>query len=255
MNDSLRTPYYISSSLPYCVYQSPNANGNIAYICDKNELSKVGLVVKGNEREDGHNSWIWLGSGLGFVNPSETVHVDTSRTHISPVYVIKKLTPTDDIITSVQWCHPELVIEFLGDVKFRQIVYFYWYHCQKVNLNPLIAISQAILETDYFTSNWFQKHNNPAGIGVTGEKDKGCTFGSVEDGVKSHVGRLLAYRIPAGNERTVQKQYIQQALFDRALPAHYRGMLTSIGGLNMTWAMVDYYADSICKIANRIINA
>jgi hypothetical protein len=250
----LRTPFYISSSLPYCVYQSPSENSKIAYICDKNELSKAGAVVQGTEREGNHKSWIWLESGLGFVNPAETVQIDTNRTHISPIYVIKQLTPTDDIITSVQWCHPEAVVGFLGAFEFREIVYYYWYHCQKVNLNPVITISQAILETNYFTSDWFQKHNNPAGIGVTGEQGKGCSFDTLEYGIKSHIGRLLAYRIPPGNERAVQKLYIQKALFDRALPATYRGMINSVSGLNMTWAMVDYYADSICKIANRILN-
>lgn len=246
---------YVYSKFPFGVFEEPNEKSNPAYVVDAYEPLKIGQVISGSQRESGDSSWLWCANGLGFVNPSRvnSYPPDTIR---GAVYVNKKLTPDDGFITSVQWMHPEKAIHFVRSRNvslIRRVVFHYWYHCMKVNLNPVVVLAQAILETDYFTSEWFLLHNNPAGIGVTGVPDQGLSFSTLEDGIKSHIGRLLAYILLPTEANSLQKTYIDKALLDRALPDSYRGIAKSINGLNMTWAMVDYYADSICNIANRCL--
>jgi len=134
-----------------------------------------------------------------------------------------------------------------------RIVRLYFETARPVGLDPLLAISQMVLETDNLSSFWSQRpRRNPAGIGVTGEPGVGVSFPSWPKAVRAHVGRLLAYALPEGGENSVQRALIEEALTARPLPASRRGVAPTLQGLAGTWATDPEYADKISRIANEI---
>ena len=139
------------------------------------------------------------------------------------------------------------------DANVRQIVGRYVTTSRAVGLDPLLVVSQMVLETGNLTSFWSQvPRRNPAGIGVTGEPGAGISFRSWKAAVRAHVGRLLAYVIPKGSENAAQRELIDEALAVRPLPEHLRGAAPTIEGLAGTWAADKKYAEKIARIANEI---
>ena len=162
------------------------------------------------------------------------------------------------------------------------IVPAYFVNCVAVGIDPVLAIAQMLHETGNLTSFWSARpQRNPAGIGVNGRKqaeepaDKtnwsfntqrnqwefGMSFATWEnDAIPAHVGRLLAYTLPAGAENDAQRNAITKALSYRILPAKMRGsapVLRMLGKVhNPTgegWASPgDRYGEMIAEIANRI---
>ena len=155
------------------------------------------------------------------------------------------------------------------------IIPAYIAQCAAVGLDAAIVLAQLIHETGNLTSWWSQRpRRNPAGIGVTGAVwatqprtgawvkrgplwVEGCSFATWEhDAIPAHLGRLLAYALPAGQGTPAQQQLIAQALAIRPLPAAFRGAATRLQGLNGRWAVPGTtYADKIASIANRLIAA
>ena len=77
---------------------------------------------------------------------------------------------------------------------------------QKYNIDPMIAISQSILETGWFKyagSAVTAAQHNYCGLGVTSTGVTGATFDTIEDGVTAQLQHLFAYGckdgIPAGD--------------------------------------------------------
>ncbi len=139
------------------------------------------------------------------------------------------------------------------DANVRGIVRRYMTTATSVGLDPLLVVSQMVLETGNLTSFWSQvPRRNPAGIGVTGEEGKGNTFTSWDKACRAHVGRLLAYALPDGAENTAQRALIKEALKVRDLPADRRGRAPTLAGLSGSWAMDPKYAGKIVRIANEI---
>ena len=135
----------------------------------------------------------------------------------------------------------------------RRILGQYVTEAQAVGLDPLLVVSQMVLETGNLTSHWSQvPRRNPAGIGVTGEPGEGISFPSWKKAVRAHVGRLLAYAIPKGDENAAQKALIEEALEWRPLPDALRGVAPTLKGLAGTWAADPKYAGKIVRIANEI---
>lgn len=135
----------------------------------------------------------------------------------------------------------------------RRIVKMYFGTTEQVGMDPLIAISQMILETGNLTSHWSQRpRRNPAGIGVTGAPGEGVVFPSWRAAVRAHVGRLLAYALPKGSENLRQKALIEEALEWRALPDTLRGAAAKLRGLVGTWAADPEYAQKICRVADEV---
>lgn len=73
------------------------------------------------------------------------------------------------------------------------------------NIDPMMAISQSILETGWFKfegSDAKAKQNNFCGLGVTGGGVSGATFNTIEDGIKAQLQHLYAYgckdELPSG---------------------------------------------------------
>lgn len=64
------------------------------------------------------------------------------------------------------------------------------------NLNPDLLLGQAILETGYFTSSWWKRRRNPAGIGITGTASQDNASQDFKNGhgaALGHIAHLLAY--------------------------------------------------------------
>ena len=135
--------------------------------------------------------------------------------------------------------------------EVREIVKKYAATAKEAGLDPLLVVSQMVLETGNLTSFWSQPpRRNPAGIGVTGEPGKGVSFPSWDKAVRAHVGRLLAYAIPEGKETAAQRGLITEALAVRPLPKNRRGCAPKLNGLAGTWATDKKYAQKIARVAN-----
>ncbi|MGH3022100.1 MAG: hypothetical protein ACRDNI_00455 [Gaiellaceae bacterium] len=140
-----------------------------------------------------------------------------------------------------------------SDANVRGILKRYVSTAQAAGLDPLLVVSQMVLETGNLTSFWSQvPRRNPAGIGVTGEPGAGISFSSWEKAVRAHVGRLLAYALPKGSENAAQSELIAEALEVRPLPDDRRGIAPTLKGLAGTWAADKKYAGKIARVANEI---
>ena len=140
-----------------------------------------------------------------------------------------------------------------GKEEVRRIIWLYWTTCRPVGLDPLLAAAQMYLETGHLTSPWSQPPNhNFAGIGVTGLPGAGVRFPNEAWSVRAHAGRLLAYALRAGDETTLQRHLVAEALSWRPLPDSRRGVAPTLGGLEGTWALSAGYASHVAEIANRI---
>lgn len=143
-----------------------------------------------------------------------------------------------------------------SDANVRGIVRRYVALSRSTGLDPLLVVSQMVLETGNLTSFWSQvPRRNPAGIGVTGEPGAGISFSSWDKAARAHVGRLLAYALARGSENEAQKELIEEALAVRPLPDHLRGVAPTLKGLAGTWAADTRYAGKIARIANEIRDA
>ena len=139
------------------------------------------------------------------------------------------------------------------DDDVRSIIKRYVRTCRAAGVDPLLVVSQLVLETANLDSFWSQRpRRNPAGIGVTGAAGVGISFPSWDLAVRAHVGRLLAYTIPKGGGNDVQRELIDEALEVRPLPDSRRGSAPTIRGLAGTWAADLEYADKIMRLANEI---
>ena len=140
-----------------------------------------------------------------------------------------------------------------SDDDVRDILRKYAAACKKAGLDPLLVVSQMVLETGNLMSDWSQPpRRNPAGIGVTGAPGAGISFSTWDKAVDAHVGRLLAYALPKDEGTEAQRTLIDRALKVRPLPDDRRGRAPTLKGLAGTWAMDPKYADKISGIANEI---
>ena len=153
------------------------------------------------------------------------------------------------------------------------IIPAYIAQCATVGLDATLVLAQLIHETGNLTSWWSQRpRRNPAGIGVTGAVwatpprtgtwvrrgplwVEGCSFATWEhDAIPAHLGRLLAYALPAGQGTPAQQQLIAHALAIRPLPAAFRGAATRLQGLNGRWAWPGlFYAQKLAALANTFV--
>jgi hypothetical protein len=142
------------------------------------------------------------------------------------------------------------------DDEVREIVGNYTAACKATGLDPLLVVAQMVLETGNLMSFWSQPpRRNPAGIGVTGAPGAGLSFSNWDKAVAAHVGRLLAYALPAGTGTDAQQKLIAQALKVRPLPDDRRGVAPTLKGLAGSWAMDPKYADKITRVATEIQQA
>jgi hypothetical protein len=154
------------------------------------------------------------------------------------------------------------------------IVDYYWRIAPEVGIDPLIAISQNIIETNNLKSWWAQPpRHNPAGLLVTGERrasapadaerhmwawnesrgswSKGLSFASWEESVQAHIALLLAYTLRDEDMNEPQRAFFNEVMQGRNPP--YRGAAPTLQGLNGRWAVPGTtYANKISSCANAI---
>jgi Mannosyl-glycoprotein endo-beta-N-acetylglucosaminidase len=143
------------------------------------------------------------------------------------------------------------------DEEARLIAELYHEIASSGGLDPVLVTAQMVLETGNLRSRWSQPpHRNMAGIGVTSNEmdpDDVPKFRSWKAAVTGHVGRLLAYALPLGEENATQRKLIEKALEARPLDNSKRGIARSPHGLTGTWATDPNYATSIVRVANEIL--
>jgi len=152
------------------------------------------------------------------------------------------------------------------------IIAGYYNLAAAVGLDPVIALAQMAHETGSLTSAWSAvPQRNPAGIGVNGvwtlaqpkeagwayntdrqRWEMGVSFPDWHTATIAHLGRLLAYCLPAGAGTELQRSYIDRALAARPLPAKWRGTCSTLQDLETKWAPGTTYGDRIASHANRI---
>lgn len=114
-----------------------------------------------------------------------------------------------------------------------------------------IALCQAIIET-----GWFRFDNGTAvspashnycGLGVRKRGDKGCSFGSVREGVTAMIQHLFAYscrdELPEG-----------ESMLDPRFTFVNRGSATSWESLSGRWAMNRHYGHNILTIYKNMLS-
>lgn len=170
--------------------------------------------------------------------------------------------------------------EQYGKAAIVEIMTAYAATCTALGVDAAIAVAQMLHETGNLTSWWAARpRRNPAGIGVTGHTRSeppltpelwaydapaklwryGLSFTSwALKSVPAHVGRLLAYALPAGGGNALQRAAIDAALTVRPLPPSLRGAAPTLQGLEDTWATdgdpttESFYAEQLAQRANRI---
>jgi N-acetylmuramoyl-L-alanine amidase len=142
-----------------------------------------------------------------------------------------------------------------GDADVEFLARLYVETCIPVGLDPLMPFCQMLVETARLQSHWSQPpHHNLAGIGVT-SPTVGVDFPNLAYAVRAHVGRLLAYAVPAGTETALQRLVIAEALSWRPLPDRFRGVAPTLHGLARSWATDPEYDEHIRDVANGILDA
>jgi hypothetical protein len=176
---------------------------------------------------------------------------------------------------AIAWFAARAVSYTLNDIT--TIVQVYQGLGDTVGVDWFLALAQCAHETGSLTSWWSQRpRRNPAGLAVTGKMlagtpdappdvdwawddslakwREGMSFTDWAEGsIPAHLGRLLAYALPAGAGTPEQQALIGSALSRRGLPAQYRGVAPKITGFNGIWAYPGVgYGESILDLARRM---
>ncbi|HXV35265.1 MAG TPA: N-acetylmuramoyl-L-alanine amidase [Gaiellaceae bacterium] len=145
------------------------------------------------------------------------------------------------------------------DREARRIVRFYVELSTAGGLDPLVPIAQMVLETGNLKSPRSQPpFRNLAGIGVTStDADPAVVprFRNWKAAVTAHVGRLIAYAVPPGQETPEQLALVVPALRARPLSPAVHGHVKNVGGLEGTWATAEGYARALKRLGDEIRQA
>jgi hypothetical protein len=260
---------------PTRVFQSPNIdNARISKIIEQDSIVKIGSVLQG-EMVGHTDAWVWCEDGIGFIPGTwcnSTYYWNNSQWtyYLQQSYRPMEIDGNLLLVDNTQYIDPEQVVRRIGgdELHTRYLVWLYWHYSRITQVNPLLPIAQSLLETGNFTSYFFTKFNNPAGIGFTGdvriEKPRygtwvwdsrvrryreGIAFDTIESGIKAHIGRLLAYWFKTDEKVTpTQQSLIQYALLYRTVPIGIRGSLKhGIQALEGTWALDSMYTNKLLR--------
>jgi hypothetical protein len=136
----------------------------------------------------------------------------------------------------------------------QQIVAIHVDTCQAAGLDPLLVVSQLVLETDNLTSEFARLPRlDPVGIVPPRERGKGRWFASWAEAARAHAGLLLAYALPKGAETGLQRTLVEQAVRWRPVPGGLRGSAPTLDQLPGAWSAEQEYAERIRRIANTIL--
>lgn len=114
--------------------------------------------------------------------------------------------------------------------------------------NHVQVAAQSCIESAGWQSYWARQHNNPAGIGVTGQVGIGEHFDSMQEGFDAQVAHLLNYAVGRGAWTTTDPRAT-------AMPPSYYGSAPTLAGLSGKWAVPGVgYGQSIAATANRLVD-
>ncbi len=139
------------------------------------------------------------------------------------------------------------------------IVPAYWDACVAVDLDPCVVLAHMLFASDRLRSWWAQPGRyNLAEVGVipsesrsitpvpddahnwtwyadTKRWKKGLSFATLQDGVRAHVGRIVAYANAPDQRTAAQQTMVTQALLVRSLPPAFHGVAPMLVGLDHRW--------------------
>lgn len=124
----------------------------------------------------------------------------------------------------------------------------------KVGIDPAVVIAQAVHETDWFRSFWWEKRLNPAGIGITGDNAQNNVSRIWTTGVsaaRSHLAHLLLYatgRIDRGGLK--ESDDPRFGAYVEAYGA--KPQATTIAGLAGKWGVDPRYDGGVVKRGNEV---
>jgi len=104
---------------------------------------------------------------------------------------------TIDKKTALAWAKFRAA-DFGTDInQVEKIVNYYYELAPKINLNPTFVLVQSAHETAFWSSEKFQKLNNPAGI-KTSDATKDDfkdfqNFSSIKEGIEAHISHVACY--------------------------------------------------------------
>jgi hypothetical protein len=135
--------------------------------------------------------------------------------------------------------------------------------CTESGLDPLLVVSQLLLECDHLTSASAKPTQlNPIGVGIgssesgrraSKNQDRLPLFASWTEVAHVHAGILLACALPKGAESPRQRALIEHAAKWRPVPAALRGSAPTVDRLAAAWGAESDYARKIRDIADTIM--
>lgn len=126
--------------------------------------------------------------------------------------------------------------------------------CKEAGLDPLLVVSQLLLETDNLTAASARPPRlDPVGILAPKRAQAGPGFPSWEQAARAHAGLLLAYALPEGAGTDPQRRLLEQALRRRSVPRKLRGSAPTLDRLAGAWSADKGYPERIREIANEIL--
>ena len=126
--------------------------------------------------------------------------------------------------------------------------------CDAAELDPLLVVSQLILETDNLTADRALPRPllDPVGIAAARERTGSEGFRSWLQAARVHVGLLLAFAL-ASEESSVQRRLLDEARRWRPELDELRGSAPTLDLLPRVWSAPPSYAEGIRSIANTIL--
>ena len=132
--------------------------------------------------------------------------------------------------------------EYKNDVE--KILGYYWQYAPPVGVDPFLAASQMVFETDALRSQWAARpRRNPAGLGV--RQEGGLSFATWEDSVQAHIGQLLAFALRDDQANQAQREMIARNPRHGHIAPELRGSAATLSGLSDRWTADPRYADKL----------
>lgn len=254
------------------IYTAPSFDAAQATINNVFAEYQAGSVVEVRHTEV--PEWFHLTNELGFIPATATV--SSSLTLPIPEYhaysSFTKKHYTVDTQKVVDYVYTRASNKRSRE-EVEEIVRQYQSVGESVGIDWVLAIAQALHETDSFKSWWsLPPRNNFAGLGVSGVKTQqapanplmwaksgdtwyaGMSFANNATAVRVHIAHILCYVYKDAEMNPAQLKLSEEDARKCRIPASYRGSAKTINGLNGRWAVPGKtYSHAIALIANDII--
>ncbi|MEG1726551.1 MAG: glucosaminidase domain-containing protein [Acidaminococcaceae bacterium] len=234
------------------------------------DLTMAGTKVTSEQIGKSHQDQPQVSAGENLVEKANTVNKTTANTKAQPnakkikppVKKIVRILPPDYQNITIEGeaiATRQQAVNYIkqGNPKAKltcsveKIVDYYYEESTKEGLRADLVLSQALLETGFFTFNGTVKpeQNNFCGLGTTSAIVKGASFKTPQLGVRAHVQHLLAYtaeRLP--KSKIVDPRYdLVHRMRKNA------GFYTKWYDLNGKWAMSPEYSEKIFDVRSKML--